>query len=132
MVKRKDDELACLWQDILSELSEASPQRMNERLFHSSIETQLQQAALTRNRYHVEVEGVLVSLTARERQVLYWVCQALSATDIAQRVELSPRTVEYYTSNLKAKFHVFSKQSLVKLIEEKTAFMEECARVISQ
>ena len=132
MVKRKDDELACLWQDILSELSEASPQRMNEQVFLTTVEIQLQQAALTRNRYHVEVGDILVYLTARERQVLYWVCQALSATEIAQRVELSPRTVEYYTSNLKAKFHVFSKQSLVKLIEEKTAFMEECARVISQ
>lgn len=132
MVKQKDDELACLWQDILSELSEASPQRMNEQVFLTTVETQLQQAALTRNRYHVAVGDILVYLTARERQVLYWVCQALSATEIAQRVELSPRTVEYYTSNLKAKFHVFSKQSLVKLIEEKTAFMEECARVISQ
>ena len=122
----------CIRDSILSELSEASPQRMNEQVFHTTVEIQLQQAALTRNRYHVAVGDILVYLTARERQVLYWVCQALSATEIAQRVELSPRTVEYYTSNLKAKFHVFSKQSLVKLIEEKTAFMEECARVISQ
>ncbi len=131
MVKRKDNELACLWQDILSELSEASPQRMNEQVFHSKVEVQLQQATLTRNRYHVAVGGILVYLTARERQVLYWLCQALSASEIAQRVQLSPRTVEYYTSNLKAKFHVFSKQSLVKLIEEKTAFLEDCSRVAS-
>lgn len=132
MVKQKDDQFACLWQDILSKLSKAASQRVNEQALHSKVEIQLQQEALTRNRYRVAVGDSLVYLTARERQILYWVCHTLSATEIAQRVQLSPRTVEFYTSNLKAKFHVFSKQSLVKLIEEKTAFMEECARVISQ
>ena len=131
MVKQKDDKLASLWQDILSELSGETFQEVNEHRRHSLVEAQLQQAALTRNRYHVEVEGVLVSLTARERQVLYWLCQALSASEIAQLIGLSPRTIEYYTSNLKAKFHVFSKQSLVQLIEEKTAFLEDCSRVVS-
>ncbi len=128
MVKRKDDVIACLWQDILSDLSNASSQSMSQRELYSQVETRLQEAALTGTRYHVKVGSFPILLTARERQVLFWVCQALSAAEIAQRINLSPRTVEYYTSNLKAKFHVFSKRSLVKLVQEKTSFLEECSK----
>lgn len=44
-----------------------------------------------------------VALTRREVQVLYLICQGCTNKGVAQRISLSPRTVEYYIKNIRKK-----------------------------
>lgn len=53
-------------------------------------------------------------LTARERDVVRLVVGGLSSKEIAQRLELSPRTVENYRANLMQKIGVRDTASLVR------------------
>jgi len=54
-----------------------------------------------------------VSLTEREREVLHLICEGLSTDEVAQRLFISPRTVEGHRKNLIAKFGVRNIAALV-------------------
>ncbi len=54
------------------------------------------------------------NLTARERQVLEHVCLGHSTKEIARVLNLSPRTVELYRSNLLRKMQSRSAVDLVR------------------
>jgi DNA-binding NarL/FixJ family response regulator len=58
--------------------------------------------------------GPLESLSAREREVLQLVVEGKSSTEIARRVNLSPKSVETYRSRLMKKLGVHDVPSLVK------------------
>jgi DNA-binding NarL/FixJ family response regulator len=58
--------------------------------------------------------GPLDSLSRRERQVLQLVVEGHSSAEIAQRVHLSPKTVETYRSRLMKKLGVSDVPALVK------------------
>jgi len=60
----------------------------------------------------------LESLSARERQVLQLVVEGHSSTEIAQRIHLSPKTVETYRSRLMGKLGVSDVPALVKFAVE--------------
>lgn len=55
----------------------------------------------------------LQRLSARERDVLQLTAAGLSVQEIAERLEISPRTVEVHRANLLAKFEVSSTQKLL-------------------
>jgi DNA-binding NarL/FixJ family response regulator len=59
-------------------------------------------------------DGPLESLSARERQVLQLVVEGYSSAEIAERVSLSPKSVETYRSRLMKKLGVHDVASLVK------------------
>lgn len=69
------------------------------------------------NRQHSVEETAsqrLVSLTAREREVLAGVIGGMSSKGIARKLGISPRTVEYYRAQILDKAHAGSLSELVR------------------
>ena len=58
------------------------------------------------------------SLTRREAEVLDQICDGHSTKEIANALEISPKTVEFHRSNLLRKFGVHSSLQLVKIAAE--------------
>ena len=59
-----------------------------------------------------ELSGVLVSLTYRERQVMELVRQGMQNKEIADRLNISLRTVKHHVTNILAKHGVESRRYL--------------------
>lgn len=57
-------------------------------------------------------------LTAREQQVLALVAHGLSAKEIAQEIEIAPRTVERHVENLRLKIRARNRTHMVILAVE--------------
>jgi two-component system, NarL family, invasion response regulator UvrY len=64
------------------------------------------------NKY-AELEEKPVLLNEREKEFLGWVCSELSYKDIAEKMNLSPRTVDDYRQTLFIKLKVHSRVGLV-------------------
>lgn len=69
-------------------------------------------AELQRGDRPAEVRGT--SLTEREREVLTWLARGLSSKEVAQRLDISVRTVETHRANL---MHKLGVKSLALLIQ---------------
>lgn len=61
----------------------------------------------------VDVELKEVPLNEREREFLRWTCSELSYKDIAEKMYLSPRTIDDYRQTLFSKLKVHSRVGLV-------------------
>ena len=72
------------------------------------------QAAYADARYGLPRSSPLASLSARERQVLQLVVEGQSSTEIAERLHLSPKTVDTYRSRIMQKLGVGDIAALVK------------------
>lgn len=57
-----------------------------------------------------------VSLTRREVQLLFLICQGYTNQSASERMHLSVRTTEYYIKNLRRKIMAKSKANLIKQI----------------
>jgi DNA-binding CsgD family transcriptional regulator len=57
-----------------------------------------------------------VGITRRELQVLYLICYGSTNSEVAKRLQLSIRTVEYYIKNLRRKLLVDTKCDLVRSV----------------
>lgn len=57
-----------------------------------------------------------VGITRRELQVLYLICYGSTNSEVAKRLQLSIRTVEYYIKNLRRKLIVDTKCALVRRV----------------
>lgn len=53
-------------------------------------------------------------LTSREREVLYLAAQGFHATDIAERLSISPRTAEAHRANLMRKLDLHTRTDLIR------------------
>jgi DNA-binding CsgD family transcriptional regulator len=53
-----------------------------------------------------------ITITDREMECLFYATGGRTAKEIAQQLDLSPRTVEHYLDNLKSKFDCTSKTEL--------------------
>jgi pimeloyl-ACP methyl ester carboxylesterase/DNA-binding CsgD family transcriptional regulator len=62
---------------------------------------------------HVAPDSVFAALSARERQVLALMADGLSNTDIAERLEISEKTVRNHASNLFDKLGVWSRAQAI-------------------
>lgn len=60
------------------------------------------------------VNGVPL-LTAREHQVLELVAQGLSAKEVAQEIDIAPRTVERHIENVRLKIRARNRTHMVTL-----------------
>ncbi|HAK10975.1 MAG: response regulator transcription factor [Chitinophagaceae bacterium] len=66
------------------------------------------------------------SLSEKEREFIHWVCTELSYKDIADKMYISPRTVEDYRNSLFEKFGVHTRMGLViYAIKNKLVTLEE-------
>jgi DNA-binding CsgD family transcriptional regulator len=59
------------------------------------------------------------TLTLREREVLHLVSQGLSAARIAERLNVSPRTVESHRARIKAKLGLRNHAAMVRYAVER-------------
>lgn len=57
-------------------------------------------------------------LTARERQVLSLVSNGFSAKEVAQKIEIAPRTVERHIENVRLKLRARNRTHMVTLAVE--------------
>jgi LuxR family transcriptional regulator, transcriptional regulator of spore coat protein len=57
-------------------------------------------------------------LTAREHQVLQLVAQGLSAKEVAQEIDIAPRTVERHIENVRLKIRARNRTHMVTLAVE--------------
>lgn len=81
-----------------------------ERVFSRSILHLIQ-----RNSISVEdTNGAAVTLTRREQEILGLVAQGMTSTEIAEKLSISPRTVETHRFNLMTKFGVKNTAGLVR------------------
>lgn len=55
------------------------------------------------------------TLTSREREILQLVAEGYSTTDIADRLSISPRTVEAHRANLNRKLDINSQADLIRI-----------------
>lgn len=62
-------------------------------------------------------------LTAREQQVLELVAQGLSAKEVAQEIEIAPRTVERHIENVRLKTRARNRTHMVTLALESGILM---------
>ena len=62
-----------------------------------------------------------VGVTSREMDVLHLVAEGLTNAAIAERLVLSPRTVETHVANLLAKTKVTGRSGLTRLVKSGTA-----------
>jgi two-component system response regulator NreC len=60
----------------------------------------------------------LEALTCREREVIYLVAEGLSATEIAARLSISPRTVETHRANLMRKLGLRNQAEVIRFALE--------------
>lgn len=60
----------------------------------------------------------LEALTSREREVIYLVAEGLSATEIAARLSISPRTVETHRANLMRKLGLRNQAEVIRFALE--------------
>jgi two-component system, NarL family, response regulator NreC len=61
----------------------------------------------------VDLDNQFKNLTRREREILDWVVAGYTSAEIAERLSLSPRTVETHRTNLMRKLDVHSKWELI-------------------
>ena len=127
MVSQQDDTLSRLWRDIILNLTSSTPATP---LHQQYLDSQARlcyaaQSGCTRHQFKLR-HGEVVFLTDRERQIVYFLHHAMTATAIAEQIDLSPRTVEYYTDNLKMKFQVTSKKALVQRLVQETELLHAC------
>jgi DNA-binding NarL/FixJ family response regulator len=57
-------------------------------------------------------------LTTREQQVLEFVAQGLSAKEVAQEIDIAPRTVERHIENVRLKIRARNRTHMVSLALE--------------
>jgi FixJ family two-component response regulator len=73
------------------------------------------QRALDHRAEHAETHALLATLTPREREVLERVAQGFTTREIAQGLELSPRTVESHRAAIAAKLGTASQAEMTRL-----------------
>jgi DNA-binding CsgD family transcriptional regulator len=59
------------------------------------------------------------TLTAREREVLQMTAEGCSGVEIAERLFISPRTVESHRANMMRKLHLRNQRQLVRYAMER-------------
>ncbi len=57
-------------------------------------------------------------LTAREQQVLEYIASGLSAKEVAQEIDIAPRTVERHIENVRLKIRARNRTHMVTLAME--------------
>ena len=99
----------CLWDDLIDGVSGT----VKSSFLTSPTDTK---PAVSRLRYSFCKDGVELTVTVRERETLRLIAEGLTVPEAARRMDLSPRTVEFYVKTLRYKFKSASKLQLVKYV----------------
>jgi len=76
------------------------------------------------NQHYIDEAYQQMTLSAKERQVLYYLVRGGSAKIIAYKMCLSPRTIEDYINNLKYKFNCRTKADVIRNVFESGIIQE--------
>lgn len=74
--------------------------------------------------YHLGGKYGDISLTNREGKCIFWLVQTHTISEAAAKMELSPRTVEFYIKRLKSKFQCKNKKTLIKTVLQTTLLQQ--------
>lgn len=77
-----------------------------------------------KSRRHYVKENGGVYLTTREVEVICLLAQGCTIRVVAEKMALSPRTVEFYLSNMRHKLGAQSKNELLKTLYENDFFQQ--------
>ncbi len=73
--------------------------------------------------WQAEVVRLIDSLTPREREVLHWVTEGLSNKEIAQKLYITVRTVDFHVSNILRKLGVISRVEAAVWAKEHSGYL---------
>ena len=90
-----------------------------------------QRVMLPKRRYVLDEERQQLYLTYREAQCMLLFIHGKTVIKAARCLSLSPRTVEYYLNNMKAKLKCRTKSELIELILQ-TQFLRHAASLMQE
>ena len=90
-----------------------------------------QRVMLPKRRYVLDEERQQLYLTYREAQCMLLFIHGKTVIKAAHCLSLSPRTVEYYLNNMKAKLKCRTKSELIELILQ-TQFLRHAASLMQE
>ena len=73
---------------------------------------------IKRIRYYLNPPYQEIYFTVREAECVHYYMLGYTLTDIALKLEISHRTIEYYIVNVKKKLRVHSKQELFRVLKQ--------------
>lgn len=73
-------------------------------------------ACVLRRTYSLGDRYPNVYFTKREAECFFWLAQDLTIAATSCRMDLSPRTVEFYVKNMKSKLNIHSKKILIQKV----------------
>ena len=68
-------------------------------------------------------------ITASEKRILHLLCRGLSAREIANQLQRSPRTIETHIHHLKGKLNTHKKSELIAYALDNQIFHQLCQSV---
>lgn len=71
-----------------------------------------------RRKYYLQPPYSESYLTQREAECVFWVMEGLTNKEIADKMDLSSRTIEYYLRNVRVKLNCYSKAHLIKMLKD--------------
>lgn len=66
-----------------------------------------------------------VYFTRREAQCMFYFLKGNNIREVAEHLDLSPRTIEFYVKNMKFKCQCRTKSALIRLVMQ-SDFMQQC------
>jgi DNA-binding CsgD family transcriptional regulator len=75
------------------------------------------QPKLAEYRYNLNNLGKGLYLSRRETQCIYWSLQGNTLKEVGTKLQLSPRTIEYYFKRIKERFNIKKKRDLLNKIK---------------
>lgn len=73
----------------------------------------------------------MITITAREKEILHWIAHELTAKEIAAKLYISTHTVISHRKNLQDKLHVRNTAGMVRVAFERGIFSLTPPKILS-
>ncbi len=120
----KKKSITKLWQDMLVAVSDnkgrGAPalQSASTKSIYIHHEKLSSRRSVRVVKYCCELDNVALHFSQREVQTMELIIDGLTVPKVAVKLNLSPRTVEFYVKNLRSKLQCVSKRELVLLLKQ--------------
>ena len=91
---------------------------LDNRMTKNAVPKQVKPISMKRNQYWLGEVYPSLYLTQREAECIYYLARGLTIVATAHKLELSPRTVEFYLKKVKEKLNIKKKSHLVQRLYE--------------
>jgi DNA-binding CsgD family transcriptional regulator len=72
---------------------------------------------IARRKYYLGDKFPEIYLTQREAECVFWIIRGLTNKEVADKMQLSSRTIEYYLRNVRTKLNCYSKSHLIRVLQ---------------